>query len=191
MTRRSRGFGFVYFATPEACDAAVAALHGRELEGRRISVSRAVPQSQTAPGTPADALRRGQTIPREVGRVHRGGGGGSGGGRGAAGGQGSGSFERGGTYGGFDPAAAPFDPSLGYGGGAYYYAPGGEAVFTGVPYAAPPPYAYYAPVPPPFGRVPYYGAPAALAHAHAHAHAHAYGGVQPAAQPTAAPARQA
>lgn len=42
-----------------------------QLDGRRISVTRAVPQSETAPGTPADALRRGQYVPRDAGRQNR------------------------------------------------------------------------------------------------------------------------
>lgn len=42
-----------------------------QLDGRRISVTRAVPQSETAPGTPADALRRGQMVPRDAGRQSR------------------------------------------------------------------------------------------------------------------------
>lgn len=42
-----------------------------QLDGRRISVTRAVPQSETAPGTPADALRRGQFVPRDAGRQSR------------------------------------------------------------------------------------------------------------------------
>jgi len=71
-SRRSRGFGFVWFADEAAREAAVAKHHGTELEpGRKISVTKAIPQSQTAPGTPADALRRGQTVPRDQGRVRR------------------------------------------------------------------------------------------------------------------------
>ena len=73
-THRSRGFGFVWFADEASREAAIDKHHGTELEGRKISVTKAIPQSQTAPGTPADALRRGHTVPRDQGRVHRNGG---------------------------------------------------------------------------------------------------------------------
>jgi len=76
-SQRSRGFGFVWFADEASREAAIAKLHGTNLEGRKISVTKAIPQSQTAPGTPADALRRGQTVPRDQGRVRRNGGSGS------------------------------------------------------------------------------------------------------------------
>ena len=70
-------------------DAAIDRMHNTEVDGRRISVTRAVPQNETAPGTPADALRRGTTVPRDAGRqnfrcdasVERGGGPGAGAGR--------------------------------------------------------------------------------------------------------------
>ena len=60
QTSRSRGFGFVFFASSQGLEAAVAALDGAELDGRRVSVTRAVPQEQTAPGTPASALGGGR-----------------------------------------------------------------------------------------------------------------------------------
>ncbi len=69
MTGRSRGFGFVMFANKRDQDAAIEAMHNADVDGRRISVTRAVPQAETAPGTPADALRKGQFVPREAGRV--------------------------------------------------------------------------------------------------------------------------
>lgn len=72
LTGRSRGFGFVMFKDTRDMDSAIEKMHNVELEGRRISVTRAVPQSETAPGTPADALRKGQVMPREYGRVSRG-----------------------------------------------------------------------------------------------------------------------
>src|SRR5689334_8704352 len=62
-TGRSRGFGFVWYSSREDMEAAIAALHGTEIDARKISVARAVPQSETAPGTPADALRRGERAP--------------------------------------------------------------------------------------------------------------------------------
>ena len=73
ISRRSRGFGFVWFPDEQSRQAAIDAFHNKELTqgGRTISVSRAIPQSQTAPGTPADKLRRGQTVPRDRGPVYR------------------------------------------------------------------------------------------------------------------------
>lgn len=55
-TGRSRGFGFVFFAEKAGLDEAIGKMHETDLEGRRISVRKAVPQDQTAPGTPASAL---------------------------------------------------------------------------------------------------------------------------------------
>jgi RNA recognition motif-containing protein len=69
MTGRSRGFGFVMFSNEKDQVAAIEGMHNTEVDGRRISVTRAVPQADTAPGTPADALRRGQVVAREAGRV--------------------------------------------------------------------------------------------------------------------------
>ena len=40
-TGRSRGFAFVTMATPEACQAAIAALNGAQLEGRALVVNEA------------------------------------------------------------------------------------------------------------------------------------------------------
>lgn len=69
---RSRGFGFVWFNDKRSLEDAIDKLHNTELEGRRISVAKAVPQAETAPGTPADMLRRGQPYPRDAGRYERG-----------------------------------------------------------------------------------------------------------------------
>ena len=56
MTGRSRGFGFVTFDNEEDLKEAVKAMHDSELDSRKISCTRAIPQSETAPGTPASAL---------------------------------------------------------------------------------------------------------------------------------------
>ncbi len=73
-TNRSRGFGFVYFRDKASMDDAIKDLHSTELDGRRISVTRAIPQSETAPGTPASVLMRGSG--RDGGRPYGGGRGG-------------------------------------------------------------------------------------------------------------------
>ena len=41
---RPRGFGFVTMETPEAAQAAVAALHGKSLDGRALTVNEARPR---------------------------------------------------------------------------------------------------------------------------------------------------
>lgn len=68
-TGRSRGFGFVLFKDEQGMDDAVRKFHDTEYEGRKISVRRAIPQDQTAPGTPAAALAAG----RRYDRTERGG----------------------------------------------------------------------------------------------------------------------
>ncbi|MEK7556639.1 MAG: RNA-binding protein [Patescibacteria group bacterium] len=75
MTGRSRGFGFVEMATDEEAQAAISMWHGKELDGRTLTVNEAKPMAP-----------RGQ-----------GGGGFGGGGRGGRGGYGGG---RGGNGGG-------------------------------------------------------------------------------------------
>lgn len=64
MTGRSRGFGFVTFDNEEELKEAVRQMHDSDLDGRKISCTRAIPQSQTAPGTPASALAGGSGPPR-------------------------------------------------------------------------------------------------------------------------------
>ena len=56
MTGRSRGFGFVTFDTKEDMEECITKLDKTELEGRRISVTRAIPQTEIAPGAPAHSL---------------------------------------------------------------------------------------------------------------------------------------
>lgn len=59
ITNRSRGFGFVTFNDKALMEKAVAEMHEANIENRKISVTKAIPQSETAPGTPAAALARG------------------------------------------------------------------------------------------------------------------------------------
>ena len=56
MTNRSRGFGFVTFDTEKDLMDSIASMHDSDLDGRKISCTKAIPQSETAPGTPASAL---------------------------------------------------------------------------------------------------------------------------------------
>lgn len=59
ITNRSRGFGFVTFENKEDMDECIAKLHATELDGRKISVTKAIPQSEIAPGAPASAIHGG------------------------------------------------------------------------------------------------------------------------------------
>jgi len=85
MTGRSKGFGFVEMGTEEEAQAAIAALHGQEYDGRALTVNEAKPREERSGGGGGG------------GRGGYGGGGG-GGGRGGYGGGGGGG--RGGDRGG-------------------------------------------------------------------------------------------
>ena len=91
-TGRSKGFGFVEMGTDQEAQAAIAALHGKEVQGRSLTVNEARPKE-------------------EGGR--RSGGGGGGGGYGGGGGGGGG--RRGGSGGGYGGGGGG-----GYGGGRSY-----------------------------------------------------------------------
>ena len=81
-TGRSKGFGFVEMGSSDEGQAAIAALHDKDLGGRKLTVNEARPREER---------------PRSGG----GGGGGGGGGRGGYGGGGGGGGDRGrGGYGG-------------------------------------------------------------------------------------------
>lgn len=139
-TQRPRGFGFVFFKDKLGMEDAIRDMHEKELEGRKISVVRAVPQDQTKPGTPAAALGGGAGARSgSFGRDRYGDRGGYGGGGGGYGGDrygggadrrggysdrgysggGGGGYDRGydrGGYGGYaDPRYAAYDRG-GYGG---------------------------------------------------------------------------
>jgi cold-inducible RNA-binding protein len=51
MTSRPRGFGFVTMSTPEEAQKAIAALNGKELDGRALTVNVAKPREERAPGS--------------------------------------------------------------------------------------------------------------------------------------------
>lgn len=58
ITQRSRGFGFVHFDNKEDLEEAIEKMHDVDIDGRKISVTRAIPQERIQPGTPAHALSR-------------------------------------------------------------------------------------------------------------------------------------
>jgi RNA recognition motif-containing protein len=83
MTGRSRGFAFVTMSTPDGAKAAIAGMHGRQLDGRPLTVNEARPKEE-----------------RTGGGGGGGGYGGGGGGGGRSGGYGGGGGGRGGGGGG-------------------------------------------------------------------------------------------
>ncbi len=50
MTNRPRGFGFVTMSTPEEAQKAIAALNGKELHGRALTVNVARPREERTGG---------------------------------------------------------------------------------------------------------------------------------------------
>ncbi len=88
-TGRSRGFGFVEMASKEEGEAAIAQFHGKEIDGRNLTVNEARPRED-----------RGGSRGGGGGRGGYGGGGGRGGGGGGRGGYGGGGGRGGGGYGG-------------------------------------------------------------------------------------------
>jgi RNA recognition motif-containing protein len=75
-TGRSKGFGFVEMGSDQEAQAAIAALNGKEVEGRALTVNEARPKAEGGRGGGGG------------GRGGYGGGGGGGGGRGGYGGGG-------------------------------------------------------------------------------------------------------
>ena len=82
MSGRPRGFGFVTMSSPAEAQAAIAALNGKEMDGRALTVNEAKPREER-PGGGGGGV-----------------GGGGGGGRGYGGGGGGGGRERSGGGGG-------------------------------------------------------------------------------------------
>jgi len=58
FTDRSRGFGFVQMATPEAATAAIAALNGYQMDGRPLTVNEAKPRPEGGTRTGGRGSRR-------------------------------------------------------------------------------------------------------------------------------------
>ncbi|OJJ48615.1 hypothetical protein ASPZODRAFT_130704 [Penicilliopsis zonata CBS 506.65] len=75
-TNRSRGFGFVRFATDEEADAAMQAMNNQEFDGRTIRVDKA--SERTGRGGDGGFHGRGGYNQREGGGYNRGGYGGGG-----------------------------------------------------------------------------------------------------------------
>jgi RNA recognition motif-containing protein len=78
-TGRSKGFGFVEMGSDQEAQAAIAAMNGKEVDGRDLTVNEARPKEERGGGG---------------GRGGYGGGGGGGGGRGGYGGGGGGGGRR-------------------------------------------------------------------------------------------------
>jgi len=87
FTGRPRGFAFVTMESPEAAEAAIQALHGKNFDGRDLTVNIARPREERPPGGGG-------------GGGFRGGGGGERRGGGGGGGYGGGGERRGGGGGG-------------------------------------------------------------------------------------------
>ena len=58
-TGRPRGFAFVTMATPEGAQAAIAALNGKEIEGRALTVNEARPREERSGGGGGGGYRGG------------------------------------------------------------------------------------------------------------------------------------
>ena len=108
-TGRSRGFGFVTMADKDAGAKAIAALNGKEFEGRALAVNEAQPRQERGPGGGGGGSR---------------GFGGGGGGRGFGGGGGRG-FSGGGGSGGRGFGGGGFGGGGGGGGGGRGFGGGG------------------------------------------------------------------
>ena len=59
-TGRSRGFAFVEFSTPEEANKAVELLHGKEFQGRTLTVNIARPREERAPRWTGDKRAGGE-----------------------------------------------------------------------------------------------------------------------------------
>ena len=81
MSGKPRGFGFVTMGTPEEAQKAIAAMNGKEMDGRALTVNVARPREERAGGGGGGGGGGGRGY---------GGGGGGGGGRGYGGGGGGG-----------------------------------------------------------------------------------------------------
>ncbi len=92
-TNRSKGFGFVEMSSDQEAQAAIAALNGKNVDGRNLTVNEARPQEPRSGGFGGGGGRRGPG-----GGGGGGGFGGAGGRRGPGGGAGGGGYGGGGRY---------------------------------------------------------------------------------------------
>lgn len=99
-TGRSRGFAFVEMETQEAADAAIQNFHGRELDGRALTVNEARPRESRPPRSGGFGGGGGGRSGGFGGGGGRGGGGGGGYGGGGGRGGGGGGGRGGGGFGG-------------------------------------------------------------------------------------------
>ncbi len=97
MTGRSKGFGFVEMGNESEAQAAIAALHGQDFDGRPLTVNEAKPREERSGG---GGFGGGGGGGRSGGYGGGGGGGGRSGGYGGGGGGRSGGGGGGGGYGG-------------------------------------------------------------------------------------------
>lgn len=81
FTGRSRGFAFVTMGSDSEAQAAVASLHGKDLDGRALTVNEARPREDRGPGGGGGGGGGRFDGPRRDSRDDRRGGGGGGGGR--------------------------------------------------------------------------------------------------------------
>ncbi len=95
-TGRSRGFGFVTMGSKEAGAAAIAALNGKDCEGRPLVVNEAQPKAPRPGGGFGGGSRGGYGGGGGGGGYGGGGGGGGGGYGGGGGGGGGGGYSKGG-----------------------------------------------------------------------------------------------
>jgi cold-inducible RNA-binding protein len=59
MTGRSRGFAFITYATPEEAQKAIAAMNGKQLDGRALTVNIARPKEERPAGSSGGGRDRG------------------------------------------------------------------------------------------------------------------------------------
>jgi RNA recognition motif-containing protein len=60
VTGKSRGFAFIEFATPEEASKAVEQFHGKEFQGRALTVNIARPREERAPRYSGDRRSAGE-----------------------------------------------------------------------------------------------------------------------------------
>ncbi len=94
FTGRSRGFAFVTMSSDSEAQAAVETLHGKELDGRALTVNEARPREDRPPGGGGGGGRFDGPPRRDFRDDRRGGGGGGGGRSGGGRSGGGGDFRR-------------------------------------------------------------------------------------------------